>query len=564
MHTGRGTPPYASPEQHDKSEMTLQSDIYSFGIMLYEMFTRQLPWNGEKILGIQQLHSNIEIPDPAEINKNLPVDLVTVLRQLTAANPTTRPASLDRVIYSIYEIFRIPQTDADTQSLPDDITRHDSNAEQLLQNSLRRWELRDEIVILGLTNFAYVGITERRTEAKSTSADLQRFMLHSALLYGYDNDFWWAKVSDPQERLSVAVKLIDRDIRATTIRVAKHLMSDSEILALKLSLPEDTTKSLLELAISADDSVLREQIIQFLRNLMTSPPQWRPRAFNGSQDYLLARLALEDSNLGNQSARLIGHLRSELAIRTVWKTAEVGRRSDIFLLIQKTAGGLPGSIPLNLRLGVLSEWIFQRVTAQPLTLLLAYILIFTGAALSAGLQTYLTYRLPNFMDLERITVSVEHGVFLGATLGLAILLVKLIVESFPELNIFLRISTASLAGGLALGISFFIYDALLLQTITGGVLIMAGCFLLACGYALAGLVASRVWKMLICYSAFLTALAASWFGHLSLASTPAVMSPIFFYEYSWSTTQVLQAMLMVALPMAVLANLVRLSPVDEE
>ena len=46
FHTGHGTPPYAPPEQVQSKEITLQSDIFSFGILLFEMFTGQLPFKG--------------------------------------------------------------------------------------------------------------------------------------------------------------------------------------------------------------------------------------------------------------------------------------------------------------------------------------------------------------------------------------------------------------------------------------------------------------------------------------------------------------------------------------
>ena len=91
MHTGHGTLPYSPPEQNNHSEITVQSDLYSFGVMLYQLFTGHIPWDGEMALGIQQLHSNEELPDPCEYNPELPPDLVKSLRRITAAQPASPP-----------------------------------------------------------------------------------------------------------------------------------------------------------------------------------------------------------------------------------------------------------------------------------------------------------------------------------------------------------------------------------------------------------------------------------------------------------------------------------------
>jgi hypothetical protein len=90
-----------------------------------------------------------------------------------------------------------------------------------------------------------------------------------------------------------------------------------------------------------------------------------------------------------------------------------------------------------------------------------------------------------------------------------------------------------------------------------------GCLLWAGGYAAAGLAAPRPLKMAISYLACVTALGAAWFAHAALAAAPTLFTPLFFYEYGWSPAQVLQTLLVVALPMAVLPHLVRLTPKDE-
>ena len=56
-----------------------------------------------------------------------------------------------------------------------------------------------------------------------------------------------------------------------------------------------------------------------------------------------------------------------------------------------------------------------------------------------------------------------------------------------------------------------------------------------------------------------TALAGSWWVHANLATTSTDMSPVFFYEYTWTNAQVLGIVLLATLPMAILGNLFDLS-----
>ncbi|MBU1337774.1 MAG: protein kinase [Acidobacteria bacterium] len=66
-----GTPEYMSPEQAEGKEVDRRSDIYSLGIVLYEMATGQLPFKGETHLSIAMKHKG-EIPkNPQEINPRI-------------------------------------------------------------------------------------------------------------------------------------------------------------------------------------------------------------------------------------------------------------------------------------------------------------------------------------------------------------------------------------------------------------------------------------------------------------------------------------------------------------
>ncbi|NIM59608.1 MAG: protein kinase [Candidatus Aminicenantes bacterium] len=77
--TGRGaiigTPEYMSPEQVEGKEVDLGSDIYSLGVILYEMMTGKLPFEGDTSLSIALKHKTEEPPDPLHYNSQIPEDL---------------------------------------------------------------------------------------------------------------------------------------------------------------------------------------------------------------------------------------------------------------------------------------------------------------------------------------------------------------------------------------------------------------------------------------------------------------------------------------------------------
>jgi len=70
-----GTPEYMSPEQAEVKDVDQRSDIYSLGVILYEMVTGRVPFEGETPLGIAMKHKSEMPKDPREINAQIPEDL---------------------------------------------------------------------------------------------------------------------------------------------------------------------------------------------------------------------------------------------------------------------------------------------------------------------------------------------------------------------------------------------------------------------------------------------------------------------------------------------------------
>lgn len=85
-----GSVHYLSPEQARGSIATPQSDIYSLGIILFELLTGQVPFEGETAVSIALKHFRDEIPSVRRFNSQIPQPLENVVYRATAKHPCDR------------------------------------------------------------------------------------------------------------------------------------------------------------------------------------------------------------------------------------------------------------------------------------------------------------------------------------------------------------------------------------------------------------------------------------------------------------------------------------------
>ena len=93
-----GTVAYIAPEIATTAEADARSDIYSVGIMLYEMLTGAVPWAGESPLQIASHHVSDDVPSPSASQTWIPRDIDDLVAALTAREPANRPADASDAI----------------------------------------------------------------------------------------------------------------------------------------------------------------------------------------------------------------------------------------------------------------------------------------------------------------------------------------------------------------------------------------------------------------------------------------------------------------------------------
>lgn len=101
-----GTVAYASPEQCRGEELTPASDLYSLGVVLFEMVTGHLPFTGPTPLAIMHKHISEPPPNPLRYRSDLPLEFENILRKALAKLPKVRYQSANAMSTALKQALR--------------------------------------------------------------------------------------------------------------------------------------------------------------------------------------------------------------------------------------------------------------------------------------------------------------------------------------------------------------------------------------------------------------------------------------------------------------------------
>jgi peptide/nickel transport system substrate-binding protein len=101
-----GTPGYMSPEQGMGQPLDRRADIYSLGVILFELLTGRLPFESETPMGMIIQHINATMPDPQTINPDIPDAVAEVILTSTAKTREERYATAGLMAAALKSILR--------------------------------------------------------------------------------------------------------------------------------------------------------------------------------------------------------------------------------------------------------------------------------------------------------------------------------------------------------------------------------------------------------------------------------------------------------------------------
>ena len=106
-----GSVHYFSPEQAKGGYTDEKSDIYSLGIVMYEMLTGKVPFNGSSPVSIAMKHINDDPELPININRDIPLAIQAIILKAINKDQSCRYSSASAMLKDIYKAFENPNGD---------------------------------------------------------------------------------------------------------------------------------------------------------------------------------------------------------------------------------------------------------------------------------------------------------------------------------------------------------------------------------------------------------------------------------------------------------------------
>lgn len=117
--SGIGSPAYMSPQQVREMPLNHQTDIYSLGVVMYQLLTGRLPFQADNSYGMVYQICHADVPPPSLFRTDLPTGLEAVVARAMARDVEARYATWEEFSHDLAQIFRNQQLTIRPEEFPD-------------------------------------------------------------------------------------------------------------------------------------------------------------------------------------------------------------------------------------------------------------------------------------------------------------------------------------------------------------------------------------------------------------------------------------------------------------
>ena len=178
----QGTRTYIAPETIRRRQPTFQTDMYSLGVMFFEVLACKTPFQAPTPEELLQKHLRAEPPNPSEFNPNVSPEMDRIVAKLLKKKPTDRPASVDEVLQELKRIRIFKEDVVDAVALKK--ANEDKDALEMLSEIRLDSRADAKLKEMLATNpeFAQKFAAEKQNKAtiKKAAADKQNERIKSA------------------------------------------------------------------------------------------------------------------------------------------------------------------------------------------------------------------------------------------------------------------------------------------------------------------------------------------------------------------------------------------------
>ncbi|MFB0566530.1 MAG: protein kinase [Candidatus Aminicenantaceae bacterium] len=284
-----GTPEYMSPEQVEAREVDQSSDVYSLGVILYEMLTGEVPFGGDTPLSIIFKHKNEVPPNPKEFNAQIPEDLSRVILKCMEKDKERRYQGARELLAELNKIEKsIPTTER--------ITLEKAKRRKLISIHKRKLKWVTTLIVMALVIFGGYHLWKGFIQPQ----------------YEYEN-FILLEISEgesPEIQKNLVEYLLLRSITAST---NLNILVQEDIITYKRKTEATEKKSPRPLIVITGDvypKVMGFEISISMRSKEKTTP-WKKFECKGPIDLISDKIGKIHSFISDESDGIIGNIEGD-------------------------------------------------------------------------------------------------------------------------------------------------------------------------------------------------------------------------------------------------------------